>query len=85
MSRRNVGLQPTVGLIQGSVVGVIQHVRNDERILRKLVVVEIGGKLGERNQILQLVLAVHHVGKIGERVVMFRVWIDVAADVADAG
>ena len=83
--RRDVRLQPAVSLIQSSIVAVVEHIRSNVGELRKLVVIEIAGKFGERNQVLQLILAIHHVRNITEWIVMLRVRINVSANVPDAG
>src|SRR5579872_1998142 len=63
---------------------VILQVRDYERIFGQLIAAEIDRELGKRNQVVQLILAVHDVAEIREWVVVLRIWINIAAGVTDA-
>lgn len=74
-----------VSLAEAAIMCIVLHVWHDERKIRKLTIGQIGGKLTEGNQIPQLVWAIHYIGKVGERIVVFHVGISIAASVADGG
>lgn len=78
-------LQPCIRLLQRSVVRIVIHVGNNKRKIRQLAIIEIGCKLGERNQVEPLHGAVHHIGKIRKGIVVLQVRTRIAADISHRG
>lgn len=66
-------------------MGIVIQVGNDEREIRELVVVKVGGKLGKRDQVQLLHAAVDHIREISQRVVMADVRSCIPANVANRG
>ena len=59
--RRDVGLQPRISLREAAIVGVVQKVGRDKRILRERVVSEISLELRKRHYIGRLSAVALHV------------------------
>jgi len=63
-------------------VRVVLLVRDDERVVRQLIVRQMRRELRERHDIVCLSWAVDYIREIGKRIVPFDIWIHVAIDVA---
>ncbi len=62
---------------------VVLLVRNDERVVRQLVVCQVRCELGKRNEVVCLRLSVEHVRDVSERIVSLHIRILIATRVSN--
>src|SRR5438270_899011 len=64
---------------------VVLLVGDDIRIIRERAVAQVAGELGKRDHLRRLRPTIGDIGVVGERVVVLRVWIGVAAKPSSRG